>query len=327
MKETPVLLVVFNRPDKTRRVMDALREVKPVRLYVAADGPRPDRQRDRELCLQTRSISQEVDWPCAVQTRFLENNLGCGRAVSSAISWFLDQEERGVILEDDCLPHPHFFPFCRDLLERYADDERIMRISGLSPYPQRESPYDYHFSRRFYCWGWATWRRAWRHFVYDLDVFPEKELVEMVRAYFPFHYQRRPCMDTLQKIKSGQLKTWAIRWDVACFAQNGLSIVPERNLVTNTGVGDEEATHTTRKNRVFADLQTYPLRFPLRHPPFVYHDGRPERALEGLLHRNRPLKNRVAYRLRHAGGTVMDFLETVPRGRSILRSLGLGSKT
>jgi hypothetical protein len=327
MSELPVLLVVFNRPDKARRLIEALGEVKPTHLYVAADGPRPDRPEDQERCELTRSVASNVDWPCAVKTRFLKNNLGCGRAVSSAISWFFEHEDRGVILEDDCLPHPHLFSFCSELLDRYADDERVMRIAGFSPYPQRECPYDYHFSRRFYCWGWATWHRAWKHFVYELDALDEEALAEMVRAYFPFYYQRKPCTDTLRRIRSGALKTWAIRWDVACFAQNGLSIVPERNLVTNIGVGEEEATHTKRKNQVFADLKTHPFQFPLRHPPFVYHDGRPERALERLLHQNRPLKNRITYRLRHAGGTVVDFCETVPRERSILHSLGLWSKT
>ena len=316
------MLVIFNRPDKTRRVLDVLRAVKPTDLYVAADGPRPDHPGEAEQCRLTRALISEIDWPCEVRTRFLEENLGCGRAVSSAIDWLFEHEEKGIILEDDCIPHTDFFSFCTELLDRYAQDERVMRISGFAPYPARAYPYDYHFSRRFYCWGWATWRRAWKHFVYDLETYDERELSEMIRAYFPFHHQRRPGLETLRKLKSGALRTWAFRWDIACFSQNGLAIVPERNLVKNIGVGKEGATHTRRRNPVFADLEVQPLELPLRHPPFVYHDGRPGRALEKILHQNRPFKNRVTYGLRHVAGTAMDFLQTLPRrARSVPHSL------
>lgn len=309
-EQLPVLLVIFNRAEHTRRVVEALRQAKPLRLFVAADGPRPDRPEDIEKCRLAREAATAIDWPCEVNTRFLQTNAGCGPAVSSAITWFFEHVEHGVILEDDCVPHPHFFRFCAELLERYAEDERIMRITGLSPYPARDYPYDYHFSHRFHCHGWGTWRRAWKHFSYDLERIDETEFLEMVRTYYPFHFRRKPRLEKFRRAKSGLLKTWAFRWEVACYAQNGLTIVPERNLITNVGDG-EEATHTQRFNPLFGNLETHPLKFPLRHPPFVYADSRPARALERALHRRLPLKSRCAEQLRHAAGAVADFFDTL----------------
>jgi hypothetical protein len=143
--EVPVLLGIFKRPSHTRSVVEALKQAKPVRLFVAADGPRFGCNEDIERCRLARQAATEVDWPCEVKTRFLQENVGCGPGVSPGISWFFEHVEYGIILEDDCVPHPHFFPFCGELFDRYASDERIMRISGLSPYPARAYPYDLPF--------------------------------------------------------------------------------------------------------------------------------------------------------------------------------------
>jgi len=310
-QQIPVLLVIFNRPNHTPRVVEALRLAKPAHLFVTADGPRPDHPEDIEKCHQARKIATDIDWNCDVKTRFLDKNLGCGRAVSSGISWFFEHVEYGVILEDDCVPHPHFFPFCGELFERYADDKRIMGINGLAPYPARKHPYDYHFSQRFRCWGWGTWRRAWNHFSYDINTIDKTEFLEMVRTYYPFSFHRQPRLRRFERVISGDLKTWAFRYEVARYAQNGLIITPERNLIKNIGF-DRSATHTKHANPVFANLEIHPLEFPLRHPPFVYADGRPERSLEKALHRSFSFKSRCGQRLRHALGAVKDFIDTMP---------------
>jgi hypothetical protein len=310
-EKVPILLVIYNRPDNTRRVVEALRPIRPTQLFVAADGPRPNCPEDLEKCPLARQAATVIDWPCDVKTRFLEGNVGCGPAVSSAITWFFEHVEHGVILEDDCIPHPDFFPFCGELFERYAGDQRIMRITGLSPYPVRNYPYDYHFSQRFHCSGWGTWCRAWKHFSYEMAAIDETEFLEMVRTYYPFHFRRKRRLEKFRQARSGLLKTWAFRWEVACYAQNGLTIVPERNLITNIGFG-EGATHTQSANPVFGNLEAHPLKFPLRHPPFVYADGRPKRSLERALHRSLPFKTRCAEQLRHALGAVADFFNTLP---------------
>jgi hypothetical protein len=310
-KQVPVLLVIFNRPQETRLVVEALRNVKPARLFVAADGPRSDHHEDEEKCRIARKVATEIDWPCDLKTRFLDDNVGCGRGVSSAIDWFFQHVEHGVILEDDCVPHPDFFPFCAELFKRYEDDERIMRISGFAPYPVRRHPYDYHFSRRFRCWGWGAWRRAWKYFSYDLSAIDPNEFQEMLKSYYPFHFRRRPWKLNFKRTISGDLKTWAFRWDVACFVQNGLTIVPEKNLIRNVGFG-ENATHTRNKATLFADIRVHSLQFPLRHPPHVYADGRPEQCLEKAIHAGFSLRGRCTQRLRHVWSAMIDFYNTMP---------------
>lgn len=315
--EVPVLLTVFNRPDKVARVMENLRRIRPARLFVAADGPRPGNATDREFCRLAREAATGVDWPCEVRTRFLEGNLGCDPAVSSAIDWFFGEVEYGIVLEDDCITHPHFFDFCAELLERYADDERIMQISSLSPYAEREHPYDYHFSRTFRCsGGWATWRRAWRHYSRDLHRYDDREALAILRACQTDFFKSRWQYQRLLEFKGGgrfYWQHWDFQWYLACAAQNGLTVVPERNLMQNIGFG-EDSTHTVLMNPVFDGLRVQPLSFPLRHPPFVYADGAPERTLERKIYRSYPLKSRCMYLIRRAAGALQYLRETLPCG-------------
>ena len=165
---SPVLFLVFNRPETTRRVFEAIRTAKPSRLYIAADGPRLEREGERANCEEVRKIALEVDWECDVKTLFRDENLGCKRAVSEGISWFFEHEDEGIILEDDCLPDRSFFSFCKDLLERYRHDTRIMVISGVNfQQGRKRTEYSYYFSIYPHCWGWATWRSAWNCFRED----------------------------------------------------------------------------------------------------------------------------------------------------------------
>ncbi len=162
---SPVLFLVFNRPDSTRKVFDAIRSARPPKLYITADGPRPDRPAEAKLCSEVRAIASAVDWPCEVKTLFRESNLGCKAGVSSGITWFFSHEDEGIILEDDVLPVPTFFNFCDEMLERYRDDARVSMISGCNLISNHFSPkQSYFFSRYNLIWGWATWRRAWQHY-------------------------------------------------------------------------------------------------------------------------------------------------------------------
>lgn len=311
-EEIPVLLTIFNRPDKTRAVMDNLRQIKPNRLFVAADGPRLDCPQDTEKCLQARQEAITIDWSCDIKTKFLDDNIGCDPAVSSAIKWFFEHVEYGIILEDDCIVHPHFFAFCGELFLRYFDDQRIMQISSLSPYEAREYPYDYHFGRAFRCGGgWGTWRRAWEHFTSNMDRYGDKEALAILKAYHPGYSK---CLQQYKKFlefKKRSFNNWDFQWNMACYAQNGLSIVPEKNLMINIGF-DEDSTHTARMNPVFENLQVLPLQFPLRHPPFVYADSQPERSLEKKIYRSLPLKSRCMYLVRQASATISYLREVMP---------------
>jgi hypothetical protein len=309
--QVPVLLVIFNRPKKARRVIESLRQVRPTQVFIGADGPRHNRPDEEEQCQLARQVAADIDWPCDVKTRFLDKNVGCGLGVSSAITWFFEHVEYGIILEDDCVSHPSFFQFCSELLDRYKDDERIMQISGLAPYPLRTHPYDYHFSRAFRCWGWGTWRHAWKHFSLSLEKYNDREALELLKAYYPYYTELHLKYSEFCEYKKGITHNWDFQWNIACYAQNGLCIVPERNQITNIGF-DDDATHTSRTNPVFDNLEVHPINFPLRHPRYVYADGQPERSLEKAIHSNLPLKSRWAHRLRHTLGTLATFFETKP---------------
>ncbi len=315
--EIPVLLTIFNRPDKTKAVIENLRKIKPKRLYIAADGPRPDRPEEVDRCRQARETATSIDWSCEIKTRFLENNIGVDPAVSSAIDWFFQNVEYGIILEDDCIVHPHFFDFCGELLVRYSDDERMMQISSLSPYDSRQYPYDYHFSQVFRpSGGWSTWRRAWKHYTSDVNCYGNEEAMAILKVYNSNYHMCRWKYNRLIAYKNGSLKKqfwsfWDVQWIMACSAQNGLNIVPEKNLMINIGF-DEESTHTKKTNPIFENLQLQPLQFPLRHPPFVYSDYRPERTLEKRIYNSLPVKSRVMYILRQFKGALFYLRDMMP---------------
>ena len=232
----PVLFLIFNRPDTTQEVFNEIRRARPAQLFVAADGPRKDRPEDPDLCKKAREIVRQVDWECSVQTLLREENLGCKRAISSAIDWFFSHVDEGIILEDDCVPDQSFFPFCENLLERYRDDERVMMIAGtnylFNKAPIRES---YYFSRFYAIWGWATWRRAWALYDIRMTGWPEFNKKNGLREVYR-HKQIVPFFrKMMQEAYENRLDTWDIQWAYSCIIHHGLSIVPGDNLIRNIG--------------------------------------------------------------------------------------------
>jgi hypothetical protein len=277
----PILLVIFNRPEVTRLVFESIRQARPARLYIAADGPRTDVPGDIRACQEARKIVDCVDWPCEVKTLFREKNLNCGVGPSSAFTWFFSHEEEGIILEDDCLPVQSFFWFCQELLERYRDDNRVMHIGGnnfLNGW-QRDKDYSYYFSRSGHIWGWATWRRAWKHFDFDISLYNKLKQKDYFAGFFlnwpEKVYRLRKLNHTVDG--RGRVDWWDYQWDFARYAHSGLAIVPSKNLVTNLGF-DRMATHTTNKNSASAHMRAEDISFPLRHPPFMIRDVESDRV-------------------------------------------------
>lgn len=284
----PVLLLVFNRPNVTAQVFKSIRAARPPRLYIAADGPRPGRVGEAELVSQTRAIATAVDWDCVVKTLFRDENLGCKMAVSGAITWFFEHEDCGIILEDDCLPEPSFFPFCETLLERYRDDTRIWHIGGTNPLASAEQVSDgYFFSRYDSCWGWATWRRAWCAFDADMNDWPKLREAGALSDVFPSnatkHYS--PVFD---RVHEGNLDSWAYAWTFAR-ARNGWSAVPKVNLVQNLGFGPE-ATHTTDSRNPMARIGVGQIMFPLKHPMTFAIERKRDLEWERFAFRRRPIR-------------------------------------
>lgn len=273
-----VLLIVFNRPDSTATVIAALRNARPPRLYVAADGPRANRADDQENCRAVRRLVDTVDWPCEVVTLFRENNLGCKRAVSGAITWFFEQEPEGVILEDDCVPTSSFFAYCDEMLERYRDDAKIAQICGSSfvrsPCPGRS----YYFSKYADIWGWASWRRAWS--VYDVEMreWPVwrdagglKRLVGSTPAFTDYWTR------IFDETHAGEVDTWDYQWMFACWKNGLVSVLPCHSQILNIGFG-LDATHTGVDVPAYVTPVT-PLSFPLIHNDDVVVDPDTERRI------------------------------------------------
>ncbi|MHB8913395.1 MAG: hypothetical protein ACYC4I_00025 [Minisyncoccota bacterium] len=231
----PVLFVIFNRPDTAQKVFDEIRKAQPKYLYVAADGPREGNEKDERLCRESRAIIGQVDWPCEVKTLFRDKNLGCKMGVSSAISWFFENVEAGIILEDDCVPHQSFFRFAGDMLEKYKDEERVMMVTGLNPVNTYKTSTSYYFSRHFSIWGWATWRRAWQKYDIDMREWPRVK-VEGLEKYYPDPYARSSMEEAFEKTYLGKIDTWDAQWALTGLVHDGLCIVPARNLISNIGL-------------------------------------------------------------------------------------------
>lgn len=274
---SPVLLIAFNRPDCTEKVFAEIAKAKPPILLVFADGPRVSRSDDPDKCAEARAVTERVNWDCRVFRKYSDVNLGCGHGPANAISWALDQFEHAIILEDDCVPHPTFFQFCDDILVRYRNDTRVMHVAGNNfQLGQRRTSFSYFFSYHNICaGGWATWRRAWRHFDMELKLWPILRDTSFIEDIVGDHrasaHWRTIFEDTHGK--RGKVDYWDYQWTFACWAQNGLSILPNATLVSNVGFGHPEATHTRSTNdnsaKLTACLATEAMPFPLDHPLYV----------------------------------------------------------
>ncbi len=270
---TPVAFIIFKRPDTTKRVFEAIRQAKPPKLLVIADGHRPDKPGEAEKCAAVRAIIDRVDWDCEVLKNYSEINLGCGKRVYSGLDWVFDNVEDAIILEDDCLPHPTFFRFCEELLERYRYDSRIGSISGQNlQFGRRRTEYSYYFSRYNHIWGWATWRRAWHYYDYGIKLWPEIKERGFLSDILADPQAVKYWTKLLQYTYDGRINTvWDYQWTFACWIQNALGVLPNVNLVTNIGFG-ADSTHTPDEVSTYANMPTETLEFPLKHPPFMVRD-------------------------------------------------------
>ena len=245
--ETPVALNIFNRLDTGIAGAGADREARPQRLFVIADGPRPDRPGEAEACAAARGLLQRIDWDCQVITRFSDVNLGNKRCLSEGYDWVFSQVDRVIALEDDCLPDPTFFRFCEELLERYADDSRIMTIGGDNFQFGRKATSDsYYFSRFHHTWGFATWRRAWKLYDRDIKIWPQLRQTSFLLDVLENYWLARDWTKVFDDIYENRFNVWDAQWAFCCWANSTLGIVPAVNLICNIGWGP---TATTTKNK------------------------------------------------------------------------------
>lgn len=292
----PVALIVFNRPDLTARVFDAIRAARPSRLLLIADGPRNDAEAG--ACEEVRAIVQRVDWPCDVSKDFADRNLGCGRRPATGIDWVFSQVEEAILLEDDCLPAPSFFRFCAALLERYRDEPRVMHISGddyLLGAKTRDT--SYYFSNYTFSCGWATWRRAWRHYDYRMSSWPDFRKDGRLQRTFPDPVVRRFWEGKVQPLHEGKRDdAWDFQWNYAVWSQGGLSALPTRNLICNLG-WRPDGTHTHAESR-WSNLPREDIE-EIAHPMEITRDEEADRILFDTFYGGQRLRERgsLAYRL------------------------------
>jgi hypothetical protein len=268
MNQCPIIFVIFKRPEQTASTFAAIRAARPARLLVVADGPRPDRLDEAKLCVETRSIIDGVDWPCEVMRNFSDTNLGCCRRVVSGLNWAFEHVEEAIVLEEDCLPHPSFFRFCTELLERYRRDSRIMMVSGNNFQNGASRTRDsYYFSQMPNVWGWATWRRAWRLCDFSMPGWPQRRETRWLKGFAKHPVLELHWQQSFDDVMAGKIDTWDYQWRYCMLLTNGLSIAPNVNLVTNIGVG-HAATHTLTVDERYL-VPSRAMDFPLRHPASV----------------------------------------------------------
>lgn len=270
---TPVLFLIFNRIDTTKRVFEEIRQAKPSKLYIACDGARKHKVNEVNEVESIRNyVLSHIDWDCEVKTLFRETNLGCKRAVSEAITWFFESESKGIILEDDCLPNQSFFRFCEEMLNYYEDDLRVWHVSGNNfQWGKQRGKADYYFSNYTHIWGWATWANRWQEYDLNISTFEDFEKQQIIKSIFDNKQEQRFWSDVFKIVKTDKISAWGYQWSYCAFINNGLSILPNTNLVKNIGFGSE-ATHTHDENSKFANLETSEIDFPIMHPQFMIID-------------------------------------------------------
>lgn len=263
---TPIVFIIFNRPNVTEKVFNEIAKAKPAKLLVIADGARASHHGEDDLVSKARSIIERVDWKCEVLKNYSDVNLGCKRRVSSGLDWVFDQVSEAIILEDDCLPTQSFFQYCQELLIHYRDDERIGMISGDNfQFGHSVNNDSYYFSRNNHIWGWATWRNRWQHdYDVDMKMWPMVKNKKLFKGMFGTSAEDYYFSEIFDRVYAGKVDTWDYQWLFASRLNGRVSIMPNINLISNIGFGPA-ATHTNYES-IFSKITTQEMNFPMTHP-------------------------------------------------------------
>lgn len=296
---TPVALCVYNRPSHTRKVLAALAKVKPGHLLIIADGPKRDHTEDHAKCHAVINLIRSLDWRADIEWNVAPINLGIRSRLQTGLSWVFDRVEEAIILEDDCVPHPSFFRFCTELIDRYRNDPRIAIICGSNfQFGADCGPASYFFSRYPLIWGWAGWRRTWQQYDGDLDEWPSLRntswLIEHLSDPLASAYWRA----IFDKVHAG-FDTWDFQLTYSCWRANALAVQPAQNLVTNVGFG-AESTFSRRADSIFTRLPTRAMQFPLIHPKSVERAKDSDDRTERLAFSSSPRDQLQKFRVRAA---------------------------
>lgn len=269
---TPVVFCTFNRLDTAQRVFERIREAKPQKLYLISDCAREHVEGEADRVLAVREyIEQHIDWDCHVEKNYAKRNMGCGRRISSGLTWVFEREEEAIILEDDCVPELSFFRYCQEMLAYHRENTQIAMISGNNPmsacYTLEE---EYTFSKVPFIWGWATWRRAWQKYDFDMSDYPLQKQKPVWKKTFPLkaYWVYMAEFDALYR---HEFDTWDYQWMYTIIKENWLAVVPAESHVFNIGF-QEESTHTSKTpGWLIQDVK--PVRFPIKHPAEIKWDN------------------------------------------------------
>ena len=268
MINTPILFLIFNRPDTTKKVFNAIKKATPAKLYIASDGPREAKENEFKLCQESRSIINEIDWNCEVKILFRDKNLGCKIAVSSAIDWFFQHENEGIILEDDVLPCNDFFHFCESMLIKYRNDNRVVMVTGNNLLGGNVASNEYYYSNFYSIWGWATWKRSWDTYDVNIINWPDPFIKNYLNHSFSKKLSRY-YETSFNLIKDNKIDTWDHQWTYNCIINSGFCITPRANLVTNIGVIGAHSPKLSENHFIpfgIIDIQN------LKHPKYKIAD-------------------------------------------------------
>lgn len=277
--KVPVLFITFNRLDTSRQVFEAIKSQQPQKLYLFSDGPRKDKQGEANAVYEVRNwLTSQINWPCDVHTLFLDQNMGPRYALGHAVNWLFAHEEEGVIFEHDCLPHPSFFPFCAELLERYRNEPRVMYISGNNfMFNEVTFQHSYSFSRHNHIWGFATWRRAWQKYDPEMTGFEEAFSSHFFDKLIPDSRIRKEYITILNAVKLGTVDTWDYQWFFNTWCAGGVGVIPSQNLVSNIGYG-ALALNTFRDNHILANIPVNDIGSVISHPEEITTNKEIERV-------------------------------------------------
>lgn len=284
MNVPPILVIIFNRPEFTQKLFEVISQIQPEKLYVISDGPR--NEEEALEVKKSRAIFKTISWPGQVKYNYADTNMGLRQRISSGIDWAFEYEEKLIILEDDCIPHPSFFRFCDELLSKYENDTRVMTINGcnLNPALSTSLPTSYFYSKYANSWGWATWKRAWSLYDRDLSGLDDREVLKNFSYFFTnswradiyWHYY-------LNRVKNSKINSWAYRWMFSLWIQNGLAIVPKNNLIQNIGI-DERSSNTKGKYH-YLNIEATPIsNNMLSHPKFTHVNISYDKWLENTVY-------------------------------------------
>ena len=293
---TPILFLVFNRPEKTQIIFDIIKKLKPKKLYISADGPRKNRIKDNLLCDQVRSIVKKINWDCEQKIKFNNTNLGCKINVIESIDWFFSNVEEGIILEDDCVPSESFFYFCEELLSKYKNNEKIMQIngfnSGLNSYLDTDD--SYYFSKLNTTWGWATWRRAWQKFDYNLESYIEFKQKGKIKEFYKDKGIPKWMEKYLDKTFNKEDNIWSINWAFSILKNSGLCITPNINLIENIGFDKQSTSGKTEIFNEWQETKSFEIQ-SITHPREIEHNLKLDRLVFNIIKKIDPRASKFYY--------------------------------